>query len=291
MKHILIPLLVIGLVNSIFSPVPLLLWSKSSIESQHTVTQTLNAQHLQDLFSSLLSHSTLGTDHPLHAFVKSTNPEAVILFVTPDLHTDDFIRQSGAYSAQSSGGAFAPLKTAVENANGAIIAPYVDSSAVSSLIASFKPASGASILVVEDAKTPQFTAIKADRISRSQLVRRLKDSSDAMHSNGVTDLILVSLEATEDQPQHISEISAAVADREYVAAFTSVAAAHPLQQQLQKRQAATPVVEGSRTPSSLLEAGLTLVFLLLIFSFGACCMCQIQTPARFDTGKNIVVAE
>lgn len=307
MKHIIFPLLIIGVVNSLYSTVPLLLWSSGSIDSQHTLSQTVSGQQFQNLLTSLLSNKPLATESPLSPLITNSAPEVLVVFVTPEIHTDEFIRYSGAYSSKTTGGVFSALKAAVENAPGAIIAPYVESRNIRNALNSMSTVDAASVVVCDEAHIPQFDSYRtATKLSKSQLIARLANADDFMHTNGVTDLVLVSLDATEGQPDHVGEINEALAGKKYVAAFTSAAEEHPLEQEVKqhKRQDTfpgyvmppqqnpnAPAIPGSRTPSSILQAGYIVLILAIIFFSGLCCLKDIQTPQRFDTGKNIVVAE
>jgi len=175
--------------------IPLFVWSGNQIFSQHNeqTLQTLTDQDIENSLEALL----LNTEGKTFINDIQGTPEVVIVFVEPQLHTDQIPHFASAYSTSPNGGAFSSLKNIIESSKASLVAPYVTASNQYSLVdallarVSSKLTPKGTVLIVRDAGSAQFLLELSSLPHQTATTSELKGSN--LFTNGVADLIVVSL--------------------------------------------------------------------------------------------------
>jgi len=113
-------------------------------------------------------------------FNNDAKPEILIIFVEPELRSEQIPILAHSYKTQPNGGAFSNLKRLVETSRSSLVVPYVSSEGFSiassiadNLIAGLP--SSSSIVVVGDTVT--LSSSKIVKISMSSLMSKLTDGN------------------------------------------------------------------------------------------------------------------
>ncbi len=135
--------------------------------------------------------------------------------------------------------------------------------------------------------------LEKNSLSSDALLQLLSNADADIYTNGVTDLIIVDLTAFVKPDVMIGNVNEALSNSQssFVASFVSLASTTSnagVKNSTEKRQSTPDIETLTFLPTPVIEGMMVGFIILIIFFSGACCLLQIQTPERFDLGKNIV---
>jgi len=292
---------------------PFLLWSNTGLLSRVN-NQIIEITDVSDIPKSFENgQETKGN-------IADTIPELLIVFVEPQLTTEQLSLLTHSHLPQTNGGSFSNLKRLVEDSKSSTVYPYVTTSDFNtvgtSLITSLMRNLGeaASIVLVGDsASSPGiFRGKSVTTISFEQLQEKLAlGKAWNLLGNGVTDLLIVKFGSpsfnladevkiekryTVDD-QLFSTVDAALAQTSYIAMFTSDSPiihasvetsfpqSHPSLTRFERRFQQT--TDQGNWPDSVVQALLVSVPLLIILFIGITCTFNVQSDLKFDAERAI----
>jgi len=283
---------------------PVFMWS--SVESFKGV----NAQDVDVATVEDITHAFQKTESPLAKYFNNdAKPEILIIFVEPELRSEQIPILAHSYKTQPNGGAFSNLKRFVETSRSSLVVPYVSSegfsigSTIAENLITGLPSSS-SIVVVGDAVT--LSSSKIVKISMSSLMSKLSDGTWDLLNNGVTDLLIVSFESTfetEESKVHASfaaddssmnSIVAALRQVSYTAIFTADRSGSilnnraPNMEHFVKKFQQTDILYFTNWPYAITQALIIMLPFLFILSLGIWCTYQLQSALKFDAEKNVM---
>jgi len=298
------------------SLVPLFLWGKNAYftGSQNTVADVVQTSDVRSLFSRLISHSTPKTKLSSYVNTAQAVPEVILAFVYPQLSSTHASRLTSAYASKTNPSF---LETAVSSSTSSVSIPYVLSHAslsdtLVSVISSVSPKSQLIASQLDSSKQAGVTGCDA-------LLNHLQEDP-TIFTNGLTDLILLSYDDTQDHENCMSRVVSHVSKNTngaYVALLTSEPSATPVQMvfadgtepasfwnapvsMTEFAAGASPSSPKVRTmaPASSYYAsypGVTRVtpntmvalflafFMVFVIYTGATCVMSVETPVRFSS--------
>lgn len=291
--------------------IPLFMWSDKQILAKQN-EQILETLTQEDIENSLYSLLGLETKQNFLGSIQGT-PAAVVLFVEPQLQTDQVPHFGAAYATAADGGAFSALKSIIETSQSSLVAPYATSGISFSLLDTLlaRVASKVSLVLIRDAESPLF-----QELSRRSDVQTLatKDftKSDLLY-NGKTALIVVCLDkaqSADDIIAHagfIASISKSVSTAtsgNFVGMYTGNAAPSNILWTFPNPNAAffeqpqlgmwevqagnnTGNYTGPRTylTGTVLEVFMVVIALLVMLFVGVCNICNLQVPETYEAPK------
>jgi len=184
---------------------PLFLWSNTKYFSGKNiqVPDIISTQDIQDAFLQRKGDSPI-----INLFQPSFNTlEAIVIFIEPQLRTEQVSILADAYSTKSNGGVLSHLKKLIENSASSVVAPYVNvgnlqsigSSLVLNLMKNLQ--SGASVVLARAQGSEMLSEladnVEVSHISLKDLMLKASTNWEVM-SNGITDLIVVCFDAEEE---------------------------------------------------------------------------------------------
>jgi len=283
---------------------PLFLWSNAN----YFVGQNV---HINELVSAEeVFRSVKGDSSSFGKYLKqgSQLPEVIVVFVEPELRTEQFPMLADAYALHPNGGAFSKLKGTLESyASSSVVIPYSHStssrstsSIVASLIASLP--SGASVTIAKNAGSSVLSDLNGVDRATYVTLEQLKDIATnnwKILSNGVPDLVIVGFESPAVHPENLEVVSKSYAADDaymntlllslggnYVAVFTAdkPVAEHVKQSRAIRslEQLAAVSSDDSIFPKEVIEALIVMIPFLFILSIGICCTFGVQSNLKFD---------
>jgi hypothetical protein len=180
--------------------VPVLMWSDKQIFSKSQVTDTVSTTDVEYVLESLLLKNTNKDSKLSTSFTdNAAATELVILFVEPELRTDQVPYIASAYSSSPVGGSFSHLKKAMETAQSSLSIPYTTVSSVSLFDPSLEQlieAVDGSIFMSSVSGSDLFSSLKqhddVKSVAFDSLMSTLKSSN--VFSNEKTDLVIVAFD-------------------------------------------------------------------------------------------------
>jgi hypothetical protein len=206
--------------------VPLFLWSKkpyfsgSGIDGHQTVPDVVQVSDVRSFFSHLISHSN--PNSKLSSYVDATHsaPEVILAFIYPQLSST---RASHLTSAYASNVDPSFLQTAVSSSTSAVVFPYVLASASlrDTLVSLVSSSSAKAQVVASQLESKQNSGMTGC----NALLNHLQEDP-AIFSNGLTDLILLSYDDTQDHENCMSRVVSHV-DSHTNGAFVALVTGEP----------------------------------------------------------------
>jgi hypothetical protein len=208
------------------SVVPLFLWSKNAyfigraIDGHQTVPDVVQVADVRSLFTRLISHSNPNSKLASYVDTSHGAPEVILAFIYPQLSSTHASHLTSAY-ASNSNPSF--LQTSVSSSTSSVAVPYVLSSASLSdtLVSLVSTASSKAQVVASQLESKQNSGMTGC----NALLNHLQEDP-AIFSNGLTDLILLSYDDTQDHENCMSRVVSHV-DSHTNGAFVAVLTGEP----------------------------------------------------------------
>jgi len=230
-------------------------------------------------------------------------PEVIVIFVEPELRTEQFPLLANAYAAQPNGGAFSKLKGALESyAASSIVIPYSHSASgrtLGALVSSLSAqVSGLNVIVAKNTDSHVLSELDGRTVTLEELSQLASSKWDIL-SNGVPDLIVVGFESPAVHPENLELALASytvddaymnsflhsLGKTNYVAMFT--AEKTDIESVREARAMLTSVQLGdtddtSIFPPEVIEALIVMIPFLLILYIGISCTSSLQSNLKYD---------
>jgi len=208
------------------SVVPLFLWSKTpyfsgnAIDNHQTVPRVVQLPDVRDLFAHLISHSNRNSKLASYVDLSHGAPEVILAFMYPQLSSTHASHLTAAY-ASNVNPSF--LQTAVSSSASSLAVPYVLSSASLSdtLVSLVSSTSSKAQIVASQLESKQ----NVEMTGCNALLNHLQEDP-AIFYNGLTDLILLSYDDTQDHENCMSRVVSHV-DGHCKGAFVAVLSGEP----------------------------------------------------------------
>jgi len=182
--------------------VPVFMWSDKQIFSTAQIADTITTGDVEFALASLLRQNTHKSSKLSSSFNQNAAaPEVVILFVEPELRTDQVPYIASAF-ASTPGGSFSHIKKAIETSASSLVMPYTVVSEVTlldeALLDSLEALNNNANLFLSAsgnlfARLRQQNGVKA--VAVNSLISEMKSSN--AFTNGVTDLVVVSFDNSD----------------------------------------------------------------------------------------------
>jgi len=294
--------------------VPLFMWSgdKSAFEGQNLMIQKPLATHdIATLVSSLLS----GEQKPGSTVNFQSKPEVVVLFLEHHLRTDEVIRFSKK-------GHFSALQDLLQNSPASTYSPYVAMSTplAGPLVKAVTENIVGSVVLIGRKSEKNYNEGPLNHLLNNQIsirtVERPEDLvADSIFSNGVTDLLIVQLDASNTnmearliQSDKVIKIVQKMVTEETKGNFVSIYTAlehHQLNEEIpnfrteEKKRAHFEILQAD-TPANITrlhwfnewfpgwfwEIATVMFIFLSITMFGTCTLNQLQVPDHLPKNPN-----
>jgi len=301
--------------------IPVMIWSDSLLftPAHSQIVDTWTTKDVELTLSTLLYTPPFNKQpspfDDMHSF-KTSQSELVVLFMEPELSTDQITR--AGY-----GGYFSNLKAAVEQAGSSLSVPYTTVAQVSlfdeALVYTVDSLTAASVILARMPNARDFSRLARNSnvktVSVDDLVGTLQSSG--VYSNRVTDLVIVCFDKDPTFASHdeivktVNDAVRAATKGNYVAVFSGNLPAASRVSWTFDQHAAEDLhyqqfVEdfgllangsgngtGNTTnstsinffPGPLIEVYLITAVLLAMVFTGACAIFSLQTPDRWDAPK------
>jgi len=277
--------------------IPAFFWSGQNCFSGKNVEvlETVTPLDIQNTLSTIIQQQQ--RQNALSAYTKNVEPEIVVVFVASKMRTDQ-VSQFGAI--HQNGGAFSQVKQAVENSVSSLVVPYVAATESSTFIGDLVHGfSKTTKVVVAKSRGSEFiSSPRAEDVDITELVNYL-ESHPELFNNGETDVVVVYFDIVDpatDLPSAdnvVGQVRAVVekeSNGKFVAVFT---ADRPDGTNVQKvfgsthnRIAARDFTDpDSWWPYLIWDVIIGVIPLIIILFIGIWCLCDLQTPARFEGGQ------
>eukprot|EP01111_Echinosteliopsis_oligospora_P017465 TRINITY_DN757_c0_g1_i1.p1 TRINITY_DN757_c0_g1~~TRINITY_DN757_c0_g1_i1.p1 ORF type:complete len:333 (+),score=77.99 TRINITY_DN757_c0_g1_i1:135-1133(+) len=300
------------------STVPAFIWSSSSYftKGSHQIKATLSAADISDALNVLTTNSEVKTNPLVELINQEAHPEAIIIFVEPELRTD-LISKHAANLPH--------LQKLLKKARTSIEIPYILAKPSDSILTSplsSSVSSSVNVILARD-DSDNFEVLAKEpvvQVKISELSQYITSSN--VLNNGKVDIIVVSFEWTSESslPSVLSEHDeilakiAAVAAKDTVFMYiadSSIPSSHTWaygQQRFTYQYYNYPTAEGNNTnntnntnrtmhhkinyfPGAFLEILIVSAFFLAMLFSGGCALFGLQTPDRWDPPKALKVKE
>jgi len=241
---------------------------------------------------------------------RKDNIELIVLYIEPQMKTEEFTRMVGAWTEDSQGGAFTHLKNLFQLQSSSSVAfPYVVSDSIANtLVSSVLESAPLKSEVVVVGKGSQLSSLAGKNIRRipsfEELKAMLNPEWSLLH-NGVSDLLVINLEVPQEKDlreiysshDNIFEVvDRAIRDAGYIAVFTSsesvpevkraFPSSHPLMARFEERQLQEQLgADDTFWPDHVVEGLIVMVPFLIILFIGVCCLFEVQSALKFDAEK------
>jgi len=284
---------------------PVFMWS--SVDSLTGVnTQDVDLVTIEEISRAFQKNA----EGPLTKYINAdTKPEILIVFVEPELRSEQIPMLAHSYKTQPNGGAFSHLKRFVETSRSSLVVPYVTSEgfSIASTIAEnliHALPSTSSVVVVGDSVT--LSSSKIIKMSMTSLMSKLLDGKWDLLNNGVTDLLVVSFQSTfetEESTVHdsyaaddstMNSIVTALRQISYTAIFTADRSGSiftnrsPNMEHFVKKFQQADILFTTNWPYVITQALIIMLPFLFILSLGIYCTFQLQSGLKFDAEKNVL---
>jgi len=292
--------------------IPLFAWSDSQVFSAQN-EQILNTVEQADIESLLHTLLGLGQKEFAGKTIQST-PNAVVLFVEPQLQTDQVPHYGSAYTATSDGGAFSSLKSLIDSSKTSLVAPYATAGTRFSLLNSILAGlvhQVPLVLVREEGSSLFLELGKKEGVETIST----KDFKEALTSKSLfKGLFVVCLDKTTgaDIAAHgeiissVSQLVSSVTSGNYAGIYTGDSASSDLlwkfpnpnaalfeQSEFASWEALPQARVGNTTKKphtymtgTMLEVFMVVIALLTMIFVGICNICALQTPEQYETPKS-----
>lgn len=190
--------------------IPVFMWSGNQLFTvkNEQIVETLTPEDIEYSLYSLLNINTNTQNTKLDGLFSKPhgNPEVIVMFVEPELRTDQIPQFGAAYTNVANGGSFSHLKNIVESSQSSFVASYATVGTHFSLLDT--PLTRVSdaikegtIVVAREGESTLFGLLSklsgTKTIQVSDLTSYLTSESQ-IFNNGVTDLIVVCFEKAMD---------------------------------------------------------------------------------------------
>lgn len=285
---------------------PLFMWSNTKFFVGKNV-QVNEMVSTEDVLGSIK-----GVSSPMGKYFSQERalPEVIVIFVEPELRTEQFPLLANSYASQPNGGAFSKLKGTLESyASSSVVVSYSHSSfgqTIGSTIASLSSQgmkvtvakkTGSSILSELDGRTD------VNHVTLEQLTE-LASSNWEILSNGVPDLIVVGFDSPVVRPGNVELVSASYnADDTYMNSFLHSIGRSTYVALFTAEKSATESVKQARAylsleqlgasngdsifPPEVIEALIVMLPFLLILYIGVSCTSSVQSVLKFDAELDV----
>jgi len=301
------------------------MWSDKQIFSKAQVYDTITPGDVEYTLASLLGKDSNKGSKLASVINKNSATEVVILFVEPELRTDQVPFISSAFASTPSGGSFSHIKNAIDSAKSSLVMPYTAVDEVTLLdeilLDTFETINTGNIFMSGSslfARLRQYNGVKS--VELDSLIAEMK-AADAF-DNGKTDLVIVSFDkATGAKNQAYSEHDEMIANilegirssskGDYVAIYTANTPttsqltwnfnehAHAeFRQNIQMIMLDAPTVDANNStvtnstggkvnyfPGPFIEVLLISSILITMLFTGACAIFSLQTPDKWEAPK------
>jgi len=300
--------------------VPVFMWSDKEIFLNAQVYDTITTGDVEFALASLLHKDTSKTSKLSSSINQNVAaPEVVILFVEPELRTDQVPYLSSAFASSPAGGSFSHIKKALENAGSSLVMPYAAVDDVSLLdevlLDTFESINNANIFMANVAGSTLFSRLR--RLNGVKLVNldSLMTEMKSAHAfdNGVTDLVVVSF-GDNDFSEHDEIVGSVLANiraaskGNYAAIYTAnVPVASKLTWSFERHARSefqdtiqyimADDINGSNSsnitthhlvnyfPGPFIEVLLVCSILITMLFTGGCAIFSLQTPDKWEAPK------
>lgn len=296
---------------------PFFMWSDKQIFSTAQVVDTVSSGDWSNTLGSLFRVKDMDSN-----FINKNidAPEVAILFVEPEMRTDEVPYIASAF-ATTPGGSLSHIKKAIENSASSVVMPYtkVDESSwvsiLSSLLDSFEHSNANFFLTKSE--TNMFFRLRGldgvKSVAVADLINELKTAK--AFTNGVTDLVVVSFD-TSSYAEHDSIIGDLVATIKaatkgnFVAVYSAVdpsaddltwSFSELTTREFQENIEFVSLVSGTNNtnysntttshhkinyfPGPFIEVLLVCAVLITMLFTGACAIFSLQTPDKWEIPK------
>jgi hypothetical protein len=235
---------------------------------------------------------------------KAAAPELIVVFIEPELKTEQTSFLAEAYQDQPSGGVFANLKKFVETSKSSVVAPYASSHSDSigtqlALDILEHLSKESQIFVASDSDKQLETSRQVTKLTLKQLNEKLNQKWEVV-SNGVTDLLVVYLDQTHEvNDALVNTVCSGLKGAEYVAIYTgdqptrAVMKRFPVEhatladfEEVNKQLYAIHDGNGPKWPDATLSGVVIIAPFVLILMIGICCTSSVQTPQKMDAERS-----
>jgi len=245
-------------------------------------------------------------------FSGKTTPEAVFIFIEPELRTEHFPLLSNAYAVHPNGGSFSQLKEILENtATSSLVIPFVhggDKSFIgSTIVMQYVQQFKESVINIASADSSSFEEYEKKNSSRVihlslDSLKNMMNNNQNLFSNGVTDIIVVCFNSPVVHADNVDQVAPSYAADDtyikdiiqniqgsYIAILTSertVSEGIKLTRATMMVRQLTPNEDsGGIYPGDVVEAHIVLIPFAFILAVGICCTCSVQSDLKFDAEK------
>jgi len=295
--------------------VPVLLWTDSSIFTSPSsqVLDTITNKDVDFVLASLLKTQSGESKLATYFDDNRKTPEVVVLFIEPELTTDQI-----AHIASS--GSFSHLKSAFEAAGSSLAIPYATVGSFSlfdeALSHAFEPSTQGSIFISRMPESDLFVRLGGQSgvttVEIDSLMTELKSSN--VFANGVTDLVLICFDKSDRHNEAtfsshdaligtLHEGIRTATNGNYVAmysasrpspslvlwTFEQPSDAEYIQYVLDSNNCTSNCTNSTVSinyfPGPLIEVYMISAFLIAMLFTGGCAIFSLQTPDRWEAPR------
>jgi len=291
---LLVAVLMMNTVEGVLQTSPVLAWSNSLVFEGKNV-QILEAKRADEV--------NIWTG-------RKDSIELVVLYIEPQMKTEEFTRIAGAWTDLSQGGAFTHLKNLFQFQSSSSVAfPYVVSDSIANtLISTLLESAPARSEVVVVGTGSQLSALRGKNVRQIASFEALKEVMNPEWSllhNGVSDLLIINLEVPQEKSMEeiysshdniFEVVDKAIKEAGYIAVFTSsepvpdvkraFPVSHPLMARFEERQVQEQLgADDTFWPDHVVEGLIVMVPFIVILFVGVCCLFGVQSALKFDAEK------
>lgn len=289
--------------------IPLFAWSGSNVFSAQNeqILNTVEQTDIENLFNTLLG---VNSKKDFAGKTIQSTPNAVVLFVEPQLQTDQIPHYGSAYATTSDGGAFSSLKSLIESSTSSLVAPYATAGVRFSLLNSILAGlvGKVPVALVREEGSSLFL-----ELSKKEGVNTISHK-DLKNTQEFSGLIVVCLDKATggDIAAHgeiissVSQLVSSVTSGNYAGIYTGDSASSDLlwkfpnpnaalfaQSEFASWESLPQARAGNSTykphtymTGTMLEVFMVVLGLLVMVFVGICNICALQTPEQYETPKS-----
>jgi len=290
--------------------IPLFIWSDNQILPKQN-EQFLETIKQEDIESSLNALLGLGGKKSFIGTVQNS-PDAVVLFVEPQLQTEQISHFGSAYATANDGGAFSGLKRIVESSQSSLVAPYATAETSLSLLDTVleRLSSKVPLVLVREDGSTLFLELSKNSVVQTISIRDFKSSS--LLASGKPHLVVVCLDKAynaEDFAAHdeiitsLSQLVSTTTSGNFVGMYVGDSAPSTLLWTFPDPNAALfeapqfalyEVLPDNTTTNNtlhtymtgtMLEVFMVVIALLVMLFVGICNICALQVPEAYENPK------
>jgi len=238
------------------------------------------------------------------------NPEAIFVFIEPELRTEQFPMLANAYTEHPNGGAFSKMKGTLESyATSSLVIPFthvgeqkfIGSAIVLDLVQKL-PKEATITIAAADLQLlgvlNQKTYSHVSRLSFDEL-KSVANKDWSIFSNGVTDIVIICFDSPAVHVDNVDKVIPNYAADDsfmneilqnvggsYLAIFTSDKPANDGVKLARATMMVRQLTDDTGIyPADVVEAHIVMIPFLFILFLGICCTCGVQSDLKFDAEK------